>query len=166
MVFLYFINYKCISRIINAFHAGKSKIVKKCIILVFGNGREEKVGVKAVFFGAEHDYKAFMDTVRALPELNSLELDCKRVDDYDEFRHLLVDVYYDLIIVAANGAHGMEVCIGARKIRQDTYLFWFSDDKDFGPQSYRLNCTYFATKPVPDFRMVNAFQCCGVISDR
>ena len=46
-----------------------------------------------------------------------------------------------MIIVAVDGAIGMEGVIASKNIRPDTAVIWFSDDKAFGAQSYRLGCS-------------------------
>ncbi len=121
--------------------------------------------MKAVLFGTKQEYAELMEAFRALPAWSNSEMDCCHLEDYDDFRHQLADERHDLIIVTANGATGMEACIGARKIRPDTPLFWFSDDRAFGPQSYRLECTYFATKPVSQTRLMNAFARCQAVME-
>mgnify|MGYP003199471040 FL=1 len=58
----------------------------------------------------------------------------------------------DLIIVLADGADGMEGVIAAKNADRDTPVIWLSDDEGFGAQSYRLGCTYFHKKPIPQTR--------------
>lgn len=117
--------------------------------------------METVIFGTEKDCRELMAAIRAIPEGQRPALQCTCVDDYDDLRRELADRRYDLLIVAADGARGMEACIGARKIRSRIPLFWFSDDRAFGPQSYRMECTYFAVKPVPVHRLCSAFERLG-----
>ena len=99
--------------------------------------------------------------------------DCKQISDYlnnygsniythtnnpDELLHKLAVNSFDLIIIISDGAFGMERVIAARKLCPDTTLFWFSNDKDFGAQAYRLNCNYFSTKPVTDQKLDKAIK--------
>lgn len=116
--------------------------------------------MRAVLFGTEQEYAELMETIRALPAFREKGINCLHLNDYDDLRYELVKEPYDLIIVTADGATGMEACIGARKICPDTSLFWFSNDRAFGPQSFRLDCTYFATKPVSKERLMSAFARC------
>lgn len=81
-----------------------------------------------------------------------------QTDDTDTFLEELVKAPPNLIIVADNGASGMEHTISAKKVRPDTPLFWFSDDKDFGAQAYRLNCAYFSVKPVTVQKILSAVE--------
>ena len=114
--------------------------------------------MNAILFGTEQEYKELMDAIRVLPGLQERSLECLHLEDYDDFRHELAKRSFNLIIVTADGATGMEACIGARKICPDTAMFWFSNDRAFGPQSFRLDCTYFATKPVSGNRLMRAFE--------
>ena len=42
--------------------------------------------------------------------------------------------------------------IAAKNADGDTPVIWLSDDEGFGAQSYRLGCTYFHKKPIPQTR--------------
>ena len=42
----------------------------------------------------------------------------------------------------------MESVIATKSLCPKLPIIWFSNDKDFGAQSYRLGTDYFATKPV------------------
>lgn len=54
----------------------------------------------------------------------------------------------DLVFILENGARGMESVIATKDTCPETSIVWFSNDKDFGAQSYRLGVEYFATKPI------------------
>ena len=106
-----------------------------------------------IFTGEQQTYDHLTDTIRLIisnPQMH-------QANDYDRFRRELTHGRWDLVVVAAPGAQGMETCIGARKIRPRIPLFWFSDDPLFAAQSYRLNCTYFGVMPVSGRMMENAF---------
>ena len=81
-------------------------------------------------------------------------------EGYDDFLRMLEQGQTDLLIISRDGADGMESVIAARELQPDTKLIWFSDDKAFGPQSYRLNCTYFAVKPITADLLENAISRC------
>lgn len=81
-----------------------------------------------------------------------------QTNDTDTFLEELVKNPPNLIIITDNGASGMEHTITAKKVCPDTPLFWFSDDKDFGAQAYRLNCTYFSAKPVTKQKLLSAVK--------
>lgn len=117
--------------------------------------------METVIFGTEQDCRELLDAIRAIPENRRPNLKCTCLNDYDDLRRELAEKRYKLLIVTADGARGMEACLGARKIRPRIPLFWFSNDRAFGPQSYRMDCTYFAAKPVPEHRLCSAFERLG-----
>lgn len=80
------------------------------------------------------------------------------VSDYDEMRCSLAEREYELVIVIQNGAAGMETCMCAKRMCPKIHVFWYSDDAHFGPQSYRIGCTYFATEPVTAEKLRKAFD--------
>ena len=114
-----------------------------------------------IYSGMPETYQSLMDMIRVIAAERMEKVEFFHVSDYDVFRRSLVDNGYDLIIVAEKGARGMEVCIGARKIRPHAPLFWFSDDPLFAAQSYRLSCTYFGQLPVSFHIMENALRRIG-----
>lgn len=114
--------------------------------------------MKVVVFGSETDYAEMVDILRSVPTERNRNIDPVYLNDYDELRRGLAGNEYDLVIVLANGAEGMEACIGTRKICPHIPLFWFSDDSNFGPQSYRIGCTHFSTKPPTELRVKTAFE--------
>lgn len=110
----------------------------------------------AVIYGSKRDFQELTAQIRHAPWAARFRY--THVDDYDGMRKELAQKPCALVIVAADGAAGMEACIGARKILPKVPLFWFSDDGNFAPQSYRLNCTYFCTKPVSQSRFEKAIS--------
>lgn len=107
-----------------------------------------------IFTKEKQTYDNLADTIRIMiPHLQT-----QQADDYDRFRRELAHQRWNLVVVAAPGAQGMEICIGARKIRPRIPLFWFSDDPLFAAQSYRLDCTYFGVMPVSGRMMENALS--------
>ena len=81
-------------------------------------------------------------------------------DDYDTLLTMLRDADYEMVFVMADNAAGMEGVIAVQNVQPDTPIIWFSNDKNFVAQSYRLGVTYFAVKPI-DEKIVNlAIQRC------
>ena len=75
---------------------------------------------------------------------------CTFYDNYDEFLREIQRQVPELVIITTDGANGMEGVIATRELHPKVKIIWFSDDKAFGPQSYRLDCTYFAVKPITE----------------
>lgn len=65
-----------------------------------------------------------------------------------------------LVIVLSDGAAGMEGVYAVRDCDEQQPIFWFSDDIDFAMQSHRLECSYFAIKPLTEDKMFRAMQHC------
>lgn len=79
---------------------------------------------------------------------------------YEEFLSELKRITPHVILISQDGAVGMEAVIAAKNLYPQTDVIWFSDDEGFGPQSYRLGCSYFAIKPVTADKMQRAFAKC------
>ncbi len=67
---------------------------------------------------------------------------------------------WDLIIVAAPGAEGMETVITAREAAPETPLLWCSDDAAFAVASYRLRCSLFLPLPLQPDQVRDAMARC------
>lgn len=65
-----------------------------------------------------------------------------------------------LVIVLSNGADGMEGVYAVRDCDTQQPIFWFSDDINFAMQSHRLECSYFAIKPLTEDKLFRAMQHC------
>lgn len=75
----------------------------------------------------------------------------------DEAYRQIVDANPTLVIVLADGANGMECVYQAKKYHSDMAVFWFSNDEKFSVQSHRLECAYFAEKPLTAEKLSKAF---------
>ena len=80
--------------------------------------------------------------------------------DYDELYEQIVDASPSLVIVLADGANGMECVYQAKKYDYNMTVFWFSNDRNFSIHSHRLECAYFATKPLTFEILYKAFRRC------
>jgi len=114
--------------------------------------------MNAIIFGSEQDYEELSAVLSSLENEPLPALIIRHIDDYDALRHELSEKEFELIIILADGAEGMEACIGVKKMRPQIPVFWFSDDPYFVAQSYRLDCTFFSTKPVLPKRLLKAFE--------
>ncbi len=79
---------------------------------------------------------------------------------YDELQQRLTDSDPSLAIILVNQADGMEGVYLTRERRPTLPLFWFSDDAGFGMQSHRLECDYFAVKPITAQKLRRALSRC------
>ncbi len=66
------------------------------------------------------------------------------------------------IFILMDGADGMEGAIAARRQQPKLPLAWFSDDRNFAPQAYRLQADYFAPKPLTAEKLRLALLRCGL----
>ena len=71
-------------------------------------------------------------------------------DDYDQYLKMLRMNWYDIVFVMADNAAGMEGVIAVQNVQPDVPVVWFSNDKNFVAQSYRLGVAYFSVKPVDE----------------
>lgn len=105
--------------------------------------------MRLILYGTETDRDEFMCSVTALPDLRYRKMQVTDYPDYDSFITGLGESPPDCIVIAMDGADGMEGVIAAKSVCKNVPVLWFSDDNGFGVQSYRLGCAYFHKKPVP-----------------
>lgn len=117
--------------------------------------------IRTLIFGNKQESQAAALLLRSLEPLAEHNHEHFHVDDLEQFDRNLVDWKPTLLMVLADGAEGMECVYRARERRPSLPVFWFSNDRDFGVQSYRLNCAYFSTKPVTEEKMYNAIHRCN-----
>lgn len=116
--------------------------------------------MKILLYGNETEYMEAAALLPTLPLLAGRECRFVHVMDRESFQEQLVLWKPDLAIVLEEGAAGMEGVYTAKDTSPAVPVFWFSDDPDFGIQSYRLNCTYFSTKPVTRTKYERALARC------
>lgn len=104
--------------------------------------------MKLILYGTKDDRAEVARAVSTLPELCYRRIRIADYPDYDSFLAGLDADPPDCVIIAMNGAEGMEGVIAARNTCRNAPILWFSDDGGFGAQSYRLGCTYFHQKPM------------------
>ena len=103
--------------------------------------------MNVLVFGTDNDADTFVDLMDTDKHFIFRKKNYTVTSDYDEFLKKLSDPQ-DVVFILANGAKGMESVIATKNICTKLPIIWFSNDKDFGAQSYRLGTDYFATKPV------------------
>ncbi len=110
--------------------------------------------MRLLLCGDRQECENVYETIKALV-FQSIETTI--VDDYESIHRAIVDSGADAALVLENGAGGMEAVYRIRESGFDIPVFWFSDDRDFAVQSYRLGCAYFSTKPVTAEKFMKAF---------
>ena len=113
-------------------------------------------GMKVLLFGSETECSLITEFLKCSSIAKKLEY--SQTDNSDELLNKLRLINPDIVIVSSDGAFGMERIIATRKLCPDTTLLWFSNDKDFGAQAYRLNCDYFSVKPITKQRIVSVVE--------
>ena len=108
-------------------------------VLIYGNTREKELIIQHMKSEACMAFRL---------------LHFSQTEDYDEFVDNLQRGEPDLIFVTMDNAAGMEGVIAVKNLYPDTPVVWFSNDKNFVAQSYRLGVDYFSVKPI-DERIMN-----------
>ena len=115
-------------------------------VLIYGNAREKELLIQHMKTEAHLAFRT---------------MQYSHAEDYDTYLKKLRSNIYDVVIVMADNAAGMEGVIAAQNVHPEVPIIWFSNDKNFVAQSYRLGVAYFAVKPIEQ-KMINlAFQRCG-----
>lgn len=81
-------------------------------------------------------------------------------EDYDLYLKKLRSREFDIVFVMADNAAGMEGVIAVQNVQPDIPIVWFSNDKNFVAQSYRLGVAYFAVKPIDEKTVSLAVKRC------
>ena len=119
--------------------------------------------VKTLIFGEHHECRTVSQILHQEKLFHPSEHEHLHVDELEGLEEKLVEWDPSLVIVVANGAKGLECVFRARSCRPSLPVFWFSDDREFGMQSYRLDCAYFSTKPVTKEKLSYAIHRCDHI---
>lgn len=108
-------------------------------------------------YGRRDEWETLQETIETRTLLSYRQKQFRCYDNYDDFIIGMQEESPTLIIVTIDGAEGMEAVIASRENVPQAKVIWFSDDKAFGPQSYRLDCSYFGVKPITDEMLNRAF---------
>ena len=118
---------------------------------------------RVVLLGEAEECREAIKILSGLPWFDGYQLEFRHTALRDElFDHLMV-WKPGLAIILSNGANGMEGVYAVKKHYPDIPVFWFSDDHEFGMQSHRLECAYFAVKPLTEEKARRAFLRCSHI---
>lgn len=116
--------------------------------------------MRILLYGEATECQQATDILQAFLRLAEGPDNIRRTDSRDALIKQIVDWDPNLIVVLADRANGMEGVYAAKETRGDIPVFWFSDDKGFGMQSHRLECDYFAVKPITREKLERAFHRC------
>ena len=116
--------------------------------------------MKLVLYGAEADQQELLRQLSRLPGCCYRRMQTTAYSDYDSFIAALAQSPPSCVVVAMDGAAGMEAVIAARDVLRSVPVIWFSNDSGFGVQSYRLGCAYFHQKPVSQEVLSTAIAKC------
>ncbi len=114
--------------------------------------------IKTLLFGTPQECESTGQILQSTLVGHCLEY--RHVNDMEEFEAALVEWEPSLTVVVADGAAGLESVFRSRNRRPCVPVFWFSDDREFGMQSYRLECAYFSTKPITHDKLSHAIARC------
>ena len=119
-----------------------------------------RTNIKTLLFGEFQECDAIGKMLGQTEGFATDAHEFRHIDDIEEFEKILVTWMPSLVIVLADGAAGMESVYRSRQRRPSLPVFWFSDDREFGMQSFRLGCAYFSTKPVTPEKIKLALRRC------
>lgn len=119
-----------------------------------------EVSVKTLLFGIPEECETIGQMLHETVGIPEGGHEYLAIDDVEEFERILATWFPTLVVVLADGAAGMESVYRSRQRRPNVPVFWFSDDREFGMQSYRLGCAYFSTKPVTPEKIACALRRC------
>ena len=118
---------------------------------------KRRLVLKILLYGPNEEHESIKELFHQDERLAYRKIELVSFDDYDEYVTSLKDGC-DLVVVFARGAKGMESVIAAKNVNAKTHVVWFSDDKDFAFQSYRLGVSYFGVCPVTPLQVSNALK--------
>lgn len=107
-----------------------------------------------LIYGTKKEKELLIQHIKSEPSTAFCIVNNAYTDDYDEYIDLLRENTYDVIFVMTDNAAGMEGVIAAQNVHPEAAVVWFSNDKNFVAQSYRLGVNYFSVKPI-DGKQVN-----------
>ena len=79
-------------------------------------------------------------------------------DKYDDYMKAMKENQPELLIVTADGEPGYKAVKNAYETAPSVKRMWFSDRKDYLPDSYELGCTWFTPKPLTEEILTHALM--------
>lgn len=119
--------------------------------------------MKILIYGNKKDSNDLIVLMKTCNPLAFRRTEYSFHENYDAYIGELAQQAADAVFVVTDGADGMEGVIAARDLQRATPVVWFSDDKAFVFQAYRLGTAYFAEKPVCAEKVTMALEKCQVL---
>ncbi len=116
--------------------------------------------LKLTVFTHREEAAEFKELINSLSDSREISLECNYYDNYDDFIRGFPRDESQAVIVARRGADGMECARNARLMCPHIPLIWFSNDKAFGIESYRLGCAFFSAEPITEKTLKTALLRC------
>jgi len=116
--------------------------------------------VNILIYGNTSDKELLIQHMKSQACMAFRKIDYLHTDNYDRFLDMLSSKEYEMVFVMMDNAVGMEGVIAVQNLRPNTPIIWFSNDKNFVAQSYRLGVTYFSVKPIEEKIIKLALQRC------
>ena len=107
-----------------------------------------------LIYGNEKEKEILIQHMKSQSSMAFRLLDFSQTNNYDEFLELMQNESWDLIFVTMDNAAGMEGVIAVKNVHPQMPVIWFSNDRNFVAQSYRLGVNYFSVKPIEE-KIVN-----------
>lgn len=104
--------------------------------------------MNVLIYGNSDDKETLIRLMESQASMAFRILEFTQTDDYDQYVNLLQKKDYEMVFVTMDNAAGMEGVIAVQNLKPEMPIIWFSNDKYFVAQSYRLGVTYFAVKPI------------------
>ncbi len=106
--------------------------------------------MNVLIYGNTRDKEILVQHMKSMASMAFRLLEVTQTDDYDQYLNLLQTKDYEIVFVMMDNAAGMEGVIAVQNLKPEISIIWFSNDKHFVAQSYRLGVTYFAVKPITE----------------
>lgn len=114
-----------------------------------------------ILYGKQQECEEVVALLKINPIFYGKPLNYLCINEQEELQMKLVDGITDLVIILADGAKGMEGVYTVKEYDRDVIVFWFSNDRSFALQSHRLDCHYFAVKPLTETKLTKALEHCA-----
>ena len=113
-----------------------------------------------LIYGNEREKELLIQHMKSQACMAFRQVNYSHADNYVTYLAMLREQAHEMVFVMADNAEGMEGVIAVQNVQPDTPIIWFSNDKNFVAQSYRLGVDYFAVKPIDERILSLALKRC------